>query len=310
MRFKFCLLRQPALDVIENFGGPACNNGTSISRTGVLIKELVCHVWITRFVLCMASVCCAQTAKLLVSPVNLELTDRQDASHIGQLSCDLKSGLLKKEEIFNSDETSFILHLHNKQTLSKNGGTEMKYANLVSGDDSMTLMIALGGGCGCHIKVPMIIFENVFRSYPIRELCDDIPSVTYSSTSKRFMDYALFFDWLNLKRIFSSLTNGRTRVLLVDDVSAHKLTKDVKAALQRSQTKLRSFPACTTDVVQPAELLVIQRFKCDWRARWDAELMGMVKEIIFTNAGSSERLKISEKRFFPKLAVDLSCCVV
>lgn len=309
LRFESRLLRQLALDIIENSDDPACNNRTLDPRTGILIKELIRPMWITRFMQCMNIVCRTQTGKLMVSPAKRELIDRQVAFHIGQLSRDLKSGLLREEDIFNSDETHFIIHLHNNRTLSKRGDTEIKYADVVSGDDGMTMMVTLGGGCDGHMGVPMIIFKNAFRSYPIRGLCDDIPGVTYRSTPKGFMDSALFFNWLNERRIFNPLPNGRTRVLYVDNCSAHKLTEDVKAALQRSRTELRFFPACATDLVQPADSFIIQRIKYEWRGRWDAKLMKMVKENMWTDASCSGRLKNPGKRFFLKLAADVNRCV-
>lgn len=78
-----------------------------------------------------------------------------------------------------------------------------------------------------------------------------------SFNPKGFIDSALFLDWLNERRISDKLPKGRTRVLYVDSCSAHNSTEEAKAALQSSQTKLRFFPTCATDLVQPADLFVI-----------------------------------------------------
>lgn len=92
------------------------------------------------------------------SPAKRELIDRQVAFHIDQLSRNLNSGLLKKEEILNSVETHSINHLYHNQTLSKHGDTEIKYADVVSRGDGLTMMVTLRGNCIGHMEVPLFFF--------------------------------------------------------------------------------------------------------------------------------------------------------
>lgn len=309
LRFDSRLLRQLALDTIAYSDDPSCNGTTIDPQTGISIKELIRPMWITRFMQSCNIVCRTQTGKLMVSPAKRELIDRQVAFHLGQLSRDLRSGSLREEDIYNSDETHFVVHLHSNRTLARRGENEVKYADVVSGDDGMTMMVTLGGGRDGTMPVPLMIFKNLSRSYPIRGLNDDVPGVAYRSSPKSFMDRVLFCDWLNERRIFQPFPNGRTRVLYVDNCSAHKLTEDVQAALQRSRTVLRFFPACATDLVQPADSFVIQQIKSEWRARWDAKLMDMISNNMWTSAGGSGRLVNPGKRFFLRLAADVVRCV-
>lgn len=69
--------------------------------------------------------------------------------------------------------------MHNFRTLEKGGDSEVKYADVVRGDEGMTLLVLLGGGCNAQMGVPMIIFKNSSRSYPIRGLQEDTPGITY-----------------------------------------------------------------------------------------------------------------------------------
>lgn len=160
-------------------------------------------------------------------------------------------------------------------------------------------MVLLSGGYNAQMGVPMIIFKNPSRSYPIRGVQDDTPGITYRSSPKGWMDSALFADWLNSARIFQPLPNNRTRVMYVDNCSAHKLTPVTQAAIQRSRTELRFFPACATDMVQPADSFVIQRIKSEWRARWDKKVMDMIANKMWTDPrDGSGRLVNPGKRFF------------
>lgn len=189
--------RQLVLDSIENSDKPFYNNRASDPRTGILIKELIRPMWITRFMQCMNIVFCSQTGNLMVSSAKRELIDRQVAFHVGQLSRDLKSGLIREEDIFNSDEKRTLL-FNFRTTANYLSVVIPKYRNKVRWCGEWGRWYDydgnLGGGCDDHMGLPVIIFKNAFRPYPICGLCDDILGVTYRLTPKGFMDFALFFD--------------------------------------------------------------------------------------------------------------------
>lgn len=306
VRFDSRLLRQLALDIISKSTEADCNPSTVDDNSGLNIREHIKSAWIGRFMQLNNIVGRTQTGKLLLSPAKMEIIHRNVAYHIGQLARDFRSGRLREEDVFNADETHCVIHLHTNRTLAIRGEGEVKYADVVSGDEGMTLMVLLGGGCDAEMGIPLIIFKNSNRSYPIRGLPDETPGITYRSSHKGWMDSALFADWLNSPRIFKPLSNNRTRVIWVDNCSAHKLTPETKAALNRSRTELRFFPACATDLVQPADSFVIQRIKAEWRLRWDKKVMDMISNKMWTDprAGSG-RLINPGKQFFLSMAADV-----
>lgn len=63
------------------------------------------------------------------------------AFHVGQLSRYFSEGHLNERDIFNEDGTHFVIHLNTNRTLSKRCESEVKYAEVVSGDEKMTLLI-------------------------------------------------------------------------------------------------------------------------------------------------------------------------
>lgn len=50
----------------------------------------------------------------MVSPAKREHIDREAVLHLGKIYRKLQSGALPEDDIFNSDETHFIIHLHSK----------------------------------------------------------------------------------------------------------------------------------------------------------------------------------------------------
>jgi hypothetical protein len=68
------------------------------------------------------------------------------------------------------------------------GDTEVKYADVVSGGESMTMMVTITGGTQARIVAPMMIFMNKNRSYPIQGVPDTISGASYRTGPKAWND--------------------------------------------------------------------------------------------------------------------------
>ena len=84
----------------------------------------------------------------------------------------------------NLDENHFVVHLDNGKTLGFRGDTTVKYADVVSRGESMTL-VRISGGRRSTIEALMINLKNEYRCYTIRGLIDNVLGVTYRSDPKR-----------------------------------------------------------------------------------------------------------------------------
>ena len=57
---------------------------------------------------------------------------------------------------------------------------DVKYADVVSGGQGMTMMVCITGGPSALIQAPMMILTNTNRtSYPIMQVPDNLPGVCY-----------------------------------------------------------------------------------------------------------------------------------
>ena len=66
----------------------------------------------------------------------------------------------------NVDETHFVVNLDNSRTLGFRGDTTVKYAEVVSGGESMTMVIRISGRRRSIIEAPMLTFTNSGSNYP------------------------------------------------------------------------------------------------------------------------------------------------
>ena len=138
---------------------------------------------------------------------------RATSYHLGVLQRGFESGIFDKNLIENVDETHFVVNLDNSRTLGFRGNTTVKYAEVVSGGDSMTMVIRISGGRRSMIKASMLIFTNSGSNYPIRGLEDNIPGVCYRTGPKGWMDQALFAKFFAEPRAFQVDIHGHRKLI-------------------------------------------------------------------------------------------------
>ena len=85
-------------------------------------------------------------------------------------------------------KTHFVINCDNGRTIDFRGDTEVKYADVVSGDIGMTIMVYITGVSRARIGAPIMIFPNPSQSYPINGLQDDVPGASYRSRLKCWND--------------------------------------------------------------------------------------------------------------------------
>lgn len=305
VKFNGGLLRQLVLHIVEGSYNNLFGKNARDPKSGQLVATHITSRWTQTFMQRNNIVSRNQAGKLSVSPAKQEVIEREVAFHLGQLRRDFQSGSIHEENVFNADETHFKIDTNDGKTLAMRGDEHIRFSDVVSGDDGMTMMLLLGGCPAAHMGMPFIVFKNGNSSYPIRGVADDVPGVCYRSQAKGWMDRVKFAEWLGEKRLFEKLPNGQTRVLYVDNAGGHALTEDVKIALKNSNTELRTLPKNATELCQPADSFVIQKVKTAWRSRWDKKRMEMVTEEEWTDwKNGSGKLPNPGKRFFLQLAAE------
>ena len=106
------------------------------------------------------------------------------AFHLGVLHRGFSNGTFDENLMKNINETHFVVNMNNMKTLGFRGDIIVSYAEVVSGRDSMTMVIRNSRGRRSMIAIPMLIFTNSNSNYSIHGLNDNIPRV-YSKTTQR-----------------------------------------------------------------------------------------------------------------------------
>lgn len=305
MKLSVSVLRTMALAIIQS-APEGSSFHESICFNGCNIRSKITYRWVQMFMQTKGLVIRAQTGKLSVSPEKQLYIEKSIAYHMGILKRGFESGELDEDLLSNADETHFIFNMDNGRTIGMRGDTNVKYADVTSGDEGITMMVHVSGGRFGKVEFPMLIFRNSGRSYPIRNVPDDVPGVCYRSQPKGWMDNELFSCWLSERRCVQADGLGRTRVIYVDNCSGHATSAKVQDACKAIKLDLRKLPKNATDLTQPADSFVIAKIKDAWTRRWEAYKAEMIQtgQWMGGNEGGSGKLCNPGKRFFLKLAAE------
>ena len=104
-----------------------------------------------------------------------------------------------------------MINMDNGRTLGICGEQVIKYVDVVSRGEAMTLVVRVTRGVRAEIKAPMVIFTNSNRNYPICSVANNIPQVTYRSEPKDWMDTILFPEYFAEARCYQGYLYGHIK---------------------------------------------------------------------------------------------------
>lgn len=301
VKFNHSTLRLLAMGLLKNSTNSEYASTMIDPRSGLSQAVRVDARWIQAFADRFQIVQRSKCGKPRLSPEKTVLLEKEIAAHLGRLKKGFQCGDLREEDISNADETHFVINMDNGKTLGVCGDQEVRYADVTSAGEGMTLVVRLSGGPAARIEPPLIIFMNKNRSYPIRGVMDNIPGVAYRTGPKGWMDSINMIEWLREPRVIRPLPNNRLRIMYIDNCSSHNMDEHVLDAAENIRTTLCYFPPNSTAYTQPCDSFVIQKIKDAWRRRWDEYKLSLIQSSKWTSAG---KLPNPGKNFFLRLAAD------
>ena len=305
MKFNVRTLTMLAKNLITNSSTTELHASLTAGTQNKPIVVLVNSAWTRRFIEKHGIVLRRQTGKLMLLPEANLLIERRVAFFLGRLARDFQSGVLSDEVVENADETHFVFNQDDGKTLGFRGECDIKYADVTSGGEGMTMMVRITGGERSIIANPFIIFKNKDSKYPIRGIPDDVPGVCYRTGPKGSISKKVMLEWVKEDRILPRLPANQKRILFMDNCSSHGLTPELQAALESKRTEIRFLPANATHLLQPADSFVIQKIKEKWSERWEKHKFQKLLQI--ATEGTEPRngaLPNPGKIYFLKLAAD------
>ena len=178
---------------------------------------------------------------------------------MGVLQQALENGLFDKNLMENVDKTHFVVNLDNSHILRFRRDTTVKYAEVVSGGNSITMVIKIYGGRESMIEMPMLIFTNLASNYPICNLEDNILRICYKIGPKVWMDQSLFLQFFAEPRSFQADMHGRMKFIWLDNYTSHNIIPTLTIVLTPKHSILKYFPPCSIHLCQPANTFIISK---------------------------------------------------
>nr|KAE8934151.1 hypothetical protein PF009_g15863 [Phytophthora fragariae] len=248
----------------------------------------------------------AQTGKRQLSPEKTAEIEKSVAVHLGELKRGFDSGKYDENAIENIDEAHFVIDFDNGKALGFGGETQVKYADVVSGGEGITMVVRISGGPSGHIHPPMMIFANPNRSHPVAGVAD-VEGVCYRSGPKGWMDKRIFREYLCERKAQAPDRLGRKKTIFLDNCSGHLSEEECKEELEALNASLQYLPLNATDLCQPADSFVIAKIKDVWRGMWNEKKIELIYNNEWQNkprgnGTGSGKLKNPGKSFFLEMA--------
>jgi len=123
--------------------------------------------WIQTFMERFGIVGRRQCGKLMTAERKQRQMEQKVAYHLGMLCRGFGDGSLEEDLVENVDETHFVINMDNDRTLSFIGAVQVKYADVASGNDAITMVARVTVVQNASIQLPFPIFLNKMRNCPI-----------------------------------------------------------------------------------------------------------------------------------------------
>ena len=216
-----------------------------------------------------------QTGKLQLSKEKELYIAKTVAYHLGEVHRAFLGGM-DENTIENMDETHFVINVDDGSTLGFKGDTEVKYADVSSGGEGMTMCVRISGGVNARLEKTMMIFKNVDSRYPMKTLpLDSVPeNMCYRTGPKGWMDRRVFREWI---QELEKDPFGIQKIIYLDNCGGHNETPETVTLLKKKNIQLRRLPENATDLCQPADSFVIQKIKEEWSRLWNEKKMEMIR---------------------------------
>lgn len=95
-----------------------------------------------------------QAGSLAVSPEKQLYIEKTVAYHFGKLKREFQFGSLIEDLMENADETHFVFNMDNGRKIGFRGDEDVKYADVVSGDEAITMIVCRTGDVHACIAAP------------------------------------------------------------------------------------------------------------------------------------------------------------
>ena len=166
MKFSCRLLIELANSILLGQDSPYTVHSRD-PKDNILLTQKLNHSWDQQFMHVHNIVLLSEIGRLTCSLEKEIQIERNIVYHLVVLKRGFDSSFFDENLMENIDETHFVVNMDNGRTLGFWNDTSTKYVEVVSGGDSMTLVVQISGGRRSMIEAPMLIFTNPNNSYPI-----------------------------------------------------------------------------------------------------------------------------------------------
>lgn len=189
------VLRTIAIDLVQDSDEQKLYHQSANSKRNQLVG-IITFRWVEYFTVKQNLVIRRHVGKHAVSPGKGTFLRKTVAFHLVMLKRGFKSELFHEDLNKHADETHFSFRMDNGRTIGFRGDECFKYADVVSGNEGIKMMVRLAWKKNARLETPILVFKILNCAYPIQGVADEFPGVFYRSGIKKRMDGLVFVERL------------------------------------------------------------------------------------------------------------------
>lgn len=153
MKLSPSVLRSIAISLIQSAPPDStCNDPVIVG--GKHLREKITTRWIQSFMESARPRPPHPNREAVCQPTKTTFYREAIAFHLGSLKRGFESGYLNEDRVENADETHFVFSMDNGRTIGLRGDEDVKYADAMSGDECITMMVRVTGDAMPGLSCP------------------------------------------------------------------------------------------------------------------------------------------------------------
>lgn len=285
LRMNTAVLRLMALHLLQTSKNEAYSASMVDSRSKKTVVEVIKDRWVQSFMDRFHIVVRGQNGKLMTAEWKRVIIHKSVAYHLGRLKREFYSGTLNEDCVESGEAMHFVFNPTTAKTMGFVGDPEVGYSDAVcnSADVGMTVVVRITGGAESHVAPPLVIFQSDESQDDTTMNTDmDRDDISFRHASRGWVEQSVLAEYFRESRNMQPLSNGRKRVLFMDDCSQHTISDELQEALRIGNMELRYLPPNAGGLVQAADT-VARKIKEALTRRWVNKVQEFASEAVTNN---------------------------
>lgn len=302
VKISSSLLQKVAHQLASRAPRSSLHCSATVTSDGVSIAKKINARWVEQFLHAHSIVLRWSPRRHNTTTTRCDLLERHVAFHLGTLKRAFENGTFSDEFVESASEMRFSLNLPSGRSIGLESN-ELHDDDVGEIGEEISVITRIISGQHARVEVPLVIFADPDRSYPLKDFADTLPGACYRTSPAAAFDGQVFLQWLRDSRTMSRSPDGCTKHLFVDGNCGFGEDVEIQVCLRSLNIELHRMPLSVTNFLQPGRCIIIPEMRKMWKRHLDSYVAERDEKNISASAGVPAHQV--PKKFYLQLAASV-----